>query len=66
MKYLIFLLSLTLVGCSAINPTVTFKVNCQEMRGKVGNTCVINVPDSSNVRIDGDSIIVDYEGRSLQ
>ena len=53
---------MVLSGCTALQSTVTFKVNCQEMRGKVGNTCVIEVPDSSDVKIHGESIVVEYYG----
>lgn len=65
MKYLIIALSISLAGCSSFTPTVTFSVKCNEMKGRVGNTCIIEVPNSSNVQIDGEAIKVDYEGRSL-
>ena len=60
MKKLI-LVTLLLSGCS-LTPNVTLEVACNEMRGRVGNSCKITVPSNADVVVDGESIEIIYQG----
>jgi len=59
MRVLIIIATLLLSGCVNMD-RVTFLMKCQEMHGRVGNTCTLDVPASSLVEIDGNNINVKY------
>ena len=58
----------TLTGCSAISnkvglttEQVTLVVACEEMRGKIGNSCSITVPEDATVDVNGETIEIHYD-----
>jgi len=59
MRVLIITATLLLSGCVNMD-RVTFHMKCQEMYGRVGNNCTLDVPASSLVEIDGNNINVKY------
>lgn len=62
-KLTLSIILILLTGCESsvlYRSTVEFSVDCQQMLGRVGNTCKIKVPESSYVNIDGDTINVEY------
>ena len=59
MRLLFVCIVLVSSGCANLD-RVTFNMKCKEMHGRIGNTCVLDVPASSIVEIDGDNINVKY------
>ncbi len=65
MKHLILITALALTGCvlpTQPPPQVMFNMDCEHMYGKQGNSCKLTAPASADVRIDGSTVIIDYQG----
>jgi hypothetical protein len=56
------ILAILLSGCSTIQSvrSVEISIRCEDMLGKVGNTCEIKVPPASHVDIDGENVRIKY------
>lgn len=61
-KKLTTLIAITLLsGCTALT-TVEFSLKCKELRGRVGESCVLKVPTDADVHINGENIEITRYG----
>jgi len=68
MKTLLIVITLLfLSGCSqlAVHNSISLGVECESMLGKVGNSCTIHAPATSDIHVNGDTIEIIYEGLEL-
>lgn len=55
MKTITILTILLLSGCSSLT-SVEFSLKCKELRGRVGESCILKVPNDADVYINGENI----------
>lgn len=55
------LLLFLLTGCASLSQ-VEMSIKCDELRGRVKNSCTITAPSNADVSIDGETITIDYYG----